>query len=983
MSSSPEAMSARDGAHAPPSTPMPRSMAMAAPSSAAYTQPRPRASSSQALFRPHTSGAAPAAHTHRSYHNTPDSSPLAGGWSGVGGARRGHHNRANSALGKATTAGGGSFSPSPLLFAPNLAQASPLLLPTRGQSFDHIDGDGALGDSADGGSADHSGSDSESEGEAAAAAFSTPRAFRSPGSPLAQTRSSPGTGTAAFATSRPMLSPANFARAQPPSFQMTPVTGRAAAASDASRSASVTPRTLAYAAAAPTSASASGAGPKIATGGASASASPPFRCGACGASFAAKGSLVRHEATHPALAQARLDAQGSGSDSEIDDADSDANGPDRASRPSAFPSAARAKATTAAHPEPPFALQDVARNASPSASAAAAEAEADFEATFAVFPPFSPSELRPLGSPPAALSGAGGSGAKAGAGDSSAFTFSAPAAAAAAPTPATKFPRFSPSELLSPPARGQALDAGADGDGGSGPFDFGPSGFSPRHAHWSPATEWDERYAVEASDDDGQAPGEASGSPLRRPNASAAPRIQMSPATRSASDQLVPSLSWLLILARKLTLSGAVTEAQGRRIKAEVLAANPRLLSAVERFVHRGDSDAVVDALLACLPEGEGEQRSEQLPQEQRQQQRQQQSQSSAADSDSFDDDDDDYLEDDEEAAGAGESDSDAEYSAILQGRGPGGHKAKAMARPTQMDAQSDSSAAESDDEENALLVVHSLLPLDLPRLSALHGLLHELGFGLIDLETLSLCTSPLLPAAPRELIGGAGPSPSQPPSQSRAAADPPVAAVTPAAWRSCVQSLRLHSRAPRLFTQLMEAVYNALDLNSTSSVPYGELIATVAVFCRAASHRQRLQFIFNALQRNAAPVAGDEPVLAATAAYGFIFSCSLAIRLFVSVASLQLDNGQSQAQALTAAQLQSVSSSVGVHSADVWTLTNSIYALFDRQFGGQHSAAANAAADDDNDLDRDAAAVPDVSYERWLQWKWHPTFVLENLLQQ
>lgn len=524
----------------------------------------------------------------------------------------------------------------------------------------------------------------------------------------------------------------------------------------------------------------------------------------------------------------------------------------------------------------------------------------------------------------------------------------------------------------------------------------------------------------------------------------------MSPATRAASDVLVPSLSWLLILSRKLVLSGAVTVAQGRHIKRAILSGDPRLLSAVERFISREDQNSIVEALMSCLPdddfvdntetarkqEEERKQAHARAQEEDRrrvQAQAQAQSKQQAAHkkptaaaaasavrrttqvADSSDEEP-QPLDSSEDQEDEEDEESDEEYAAIL-GRGPGGHKDKHSPLKSRADSYRDRAEEspndserglqlddEDDDgpdgEENPLVIANSLLPLSLPQLESLHDLLRELGFHLIDLETLALCTSSLLPSTPRHL-GGAG----------AGLASQQVQPVTMAAWQSCIKSLRLHSNSPRLFTQLLTALYRVLDLNNSSSVPYGELLSACAIFCRAASHRQRLQFIFQAMQKSLAseaaaaaasaeagpvssPTSPREPdavSLPATAIYGLLFSCSLALHIFLAAADLQLAAGEGEFAALTDAQLESIVSSVGVSNERIWTLCNNLFALFDHQFGNaatggatgrkKRSDAESPEEEDDEDED-DEVDVPDVSYAKFLTWRWHPSFVLDSLLQ-
>jgi len=238
------------------------------------------------------------------------------------------------------------------------------------------------------------------------------------------------------------------------------------------------------------------------------------------------------------------------------------------------------------------------------------------------FPPFSPSELRPYASSPYTSSDhpprprTNGKQKK----DSAAFPPLTPselqspphdlyrpnpspvhqrAIASAASTPAK------PTSSLSQPPSAARSTASAPADSGSG--------FSPSHAHWTPNREYDEVYEVEASDD-GRS---VHGSPVQqerfptRPETPphlptsntrpSLPSVLMSPATRAASDRLVPAVSWLLILNRKLLMSSAISSEQSRQLKKEILSGNPALLSAVDRFTRKENQDVIIDALLSCL----------------------------------------------------------------------------------------------------------------------------------------------------------------------------------------------------------------------------------------------------------------------------------------------------------------------------------------------------------------------------------------------
>jgi hypothetical protein len=829
-----------------------------------------------------------------------------------------------------------------------------------------------------------------------------------------------------------------------------------------------------------------------------------FLCRTCGANFDKRGSLMVHEATHPASVQARLDEQ------------------TRASPPKqsgfAIRSAQEMEAQRAAtlsaehrfgaHPEPPFDVKDVSASPPPVASSSSSssspaktrtpvrqeqspEEETESSATAGagatVFPPFSPSEVRPLGSP---------------ASSAHVFTY-APGASPPPPPVRDTFAQFSPSELqrkASSNNNASAADtaAAAAAGGASAPGSAERSrnnnrvngsasskGFSPGHEHWRDNAIWDERYDVEASASDDNV--SVQGSPrqtrarppqFRQPQqqqqretepVSPLPityppaRIQMSPDTRSAFNKLVPSLSWLLILTRQLVLADAVTPAQGAVIKARVLQGDPRLLSAVERCVVGQDDSVIVDAIMACLPQdSDGEEEEVEHGrratttaaarlQAQAQTSRRPAARRSVESSDSGSVDEYDEEEYEEEAEGSGsdgggsvvehgggsgdgdDSEDDAALESEYQqavaraqkaaaggggggaaagagaspspaGRGPGGHKPRSSPprdtasgrralryedeeedededdegdeeggqSPLESSEAEESPVDSQDDEEdeaanNPLLVANSLLPLSLPQLEALHTLLHELGFALVDLETLALCTSTLLPKHSGARSAG-GASSSSPPT---------VQPVSLSAWLSCVKSLRLHSHAPKLFTQVLLALFHALDLNKSGQCPYGELVSSLAVLCRASSHRARLQFIFQALQRSheaeahqnaaeanasAAPMSPREPersALPLTCVYGFLFSASLTLHLLLRVSEV---HQQRVSAPLSDAALAAVQQSVTVQNQAIWQLTNGLYALFDQQ------------------INEDGA--PDVTYARFVQWKHHPSSILEALLQ-
>lgn len=542
------------------------------------------------------------------------------------------------------------------------------------------------------------------------------------------------------------------------------------------------------------------------------------------------------------------------------------------------------------------------------------------------------------------------------------YTFESTNAVAAATTPAaaSPFAPFSPSELqpYSSPSPATAASAAS-------PKKLG-AGFSPRHAHWDPSHEYDEVYSVEPSP---QSSPQSSPRHPSRPHSSAVspvpspaplqPRVLMSPSTRSAADSLVPSLSWLLILNRKLAVSGAITADQSRHLKREILDGRPELLSAVQRFVKQSkeqeSQDAIIEALINCLPEV-GEQEKSTAPDE-----------SYAQDSD-----------DATPAASASESD-DEDYRAILgSGRGEGGHKSKSRPRALGDDDLNGSridfahsSASDSDDDENPLLVANSLLPLSLPQLESLHALLRQLGFHLIDLETLQLCTSTLLPDTS-----------SDPPPRTTTVADS-VSPVTLTAWIECVKSLRLHSHSPKLFTQVMIFLFRALDLHQTESVPYGELVSSVAVFCRA-TRAQRVRYIYVAMTHSnrttpaSVTASATSPngraaaasSLACTSIYGFLFSFSLTLHALLQWSAIADDTDCELVDVDPAA----VGAVVNLHHRGVWLLTNNLYALLDEQF-----APAAQADEDDEQADADAT----LSYEQWTQWRYSPVVVLDTLLEQ
>lgn len=895
---------------------------------------------------------------------------------------------------------------SPLLFAANASSSSPFRL-----GFTEADARAQQ----EGGGADHSPIWSDEEEEDAEFDRGINADF-SYNSPKASKQSS-----AQQSPSPELISPSNYTQraAASQSYRMPPVSSpeNTPSPSPSGKDLLLTPRSLANASVPATALSSAS---KKAGSPATAAMLPPYKCGACDATFSAKGSLVRHEATHPALAQARLDAEPQPNPTAPSSASKSAQQQQVAPFAFTSPVPIGDVARKAASPDgnkafPAFSPSEVRPYSSPSPSSTSATPAT--ASASAAFPPFTPSEIRPLGSPPTASTQS-----------SNVFTFPTAQAAATAAASSARFPPFSPSELVSPVASASAA---------------APNGFSPSHAHWSAHTEYDESYEIEGSDDGRSVQGsprqppkaasaQQSGSP---PRAQTAPRIQMSPATRAASDVLVPSLSWLLILSRKLVLNGAVTAAQGRHIKRAILSGDPRLLSAVERFISREDQNAIVEALMSCLPDEDftdstetarkqEEERKRAQDRAQEEDRRRVQAQAQAQSKQQprrttqvADSSDEEYQpsesnEDDKEEEDQEDEESDEEYAAIL-GRGPGGHKDRHSPLKSRADSYRDMAAESSpndsdeaqDDEENPLVVANSLLPLSLPQLESLHDLLRELGFHLIDLETLALCTSSLLPSTPRHQGAGLA-----------AKAAQQVQPVTMAAWQSCIKSLRLHSNSPRLFTQLLTALYRVLDLNQTSSVPYGELLSACAIFCRAASHRQRLQFIFGAMQKSLAseaaaadasaeagpvssPTSPREPdavSLPATAVYGLLFSCSLALHIFLAAADLQLAAGEGEPASLTDAQVESIVASVGVGNDRIWTLCNNLFALFDHQFGNAASGSAAAGRkkrsgaespeeeedDDEEGEEDDEVDVPDVSYAKFLTWRWHPSYVLDSLLQ-
>jgi hypothetical protein len=537
------------------------------------------------------------------------------------------------------------------------------------------------------------------------------------------------------------------------------------------------------------------------------------------------------------------------------------------------------------HPEPPFNVdRDVARSS-----------VGNGRAQSSPFPPFSPSELQKYSSPSPSGS---------------------------------EFGPLSPSELRPLASSPQAHKFG--------------SGFSPRHAHWDPSHEYDEVYELASSPEGSPRlpPRVMPLSPPRNPQ----PVLMMSPGTRSAAESLVPSLSWLLILNRKLFLSGAISVEQSRHLKGEILSGRPELLSAVDRFVKKerdGDSEAIIEALLACLPDVSQEEEQEE-----------EQAAPSDENEDEFTDSDDD----------------DAAYNAILNGRGEGGHKSLSATKrpkptensdgePEELNGSRIQFGEESDEEseeegDNPLILANTLLPLSLQQLESLGWLTREAGFRHLDLETLHLCTSNLLPSSPLSRSSPDGGA---------------VPAVGFEAWQECIKELRLHASNPKLMTALLQQVYRALDLHGKSAVPYGELVSSLAIFC-SATPAQKLKFVFGAMLHNgraasqptASPLSphGDSAApLAATSVYGFLFSFSLVLHVLLHLAS---------------GAKEEASTVINLEHKGVWQLTNNLYSLFDAQFGVTSDAA-----------DESALEAAHLSYAQILAWKANPAVLLDALLER
>jgi hypothetical protein len=98
---------------------------------------------------------------------------------------------------------------------------------------------------------------------------------------------------------------------------------------------------------------------------------------------------------------------------------------------------------------------------------------------------------------------------------------------------------------------------------------------------------------------------------------------------------------------------------------------------------------------------------------------------------------------------------------------------------------------------------------------------------------------------------------------------------------------------------------------------------------------------------------------------YGWLYSAASFLHMLVRVADIQLASGHDSTTAaampLTNAQLSQVSSSATVQSAPVWQLTNGLYALFDQQVG---------------------KGAETVSQAKFATWRYHPSAVVELLLQ-